>query len=130
MTVLLDSSVLIQAQRQPDSESTRQLGALLVSGEAAVTGPVVIEYVRGARSQEELGFLTRRIISLEFLEMDQAVWVIAGQLNYRLNLAGAPLPNMDLILAASAIRHKVPLYTLDHGFSRIPELKLYNPSLN
>ena len=130
MTVLLDSSVLIQAQRQPDSEATRQLAALLVSGEAAVTGPVVIEYVRGARSQEELEFLTRRIISLEFLEMDQAVWVIAGQLNYSLRLAGAPLPNMDLILAAAAIRHEVPLYTLDHGFSRIPELELFNPPIN
>ena len=130
MTVLLDSSVLIQAQRQPDSEATRQLGALLVSGEAVVTGPVVIEYVRGARSQEELEFLTQRIISLGFLEMDQAVWVIAGQLNYRLKLAGAPLPNMDLILAAAAIRHGVPLYTLDRGFSRIPELELFNPPFN
>ena len=79
MTVLLDSSVLIQAQRLPESEATRQLGALLVSGEAAVTGPVVIEYIRGARSQEELEFLIQRIVSLEFLEMDQPVWVIAGQ---------------------------------------------------
>lgn len=130
MTVLVDSSVLIQAQRLPGSESTRQLGALLVSGEAAVTGPVIMEYIRGARSQEELEFLTQRIVSLGFLEMDQAVWVIAGQLDYRLMLAGDPLANMDLILAATAIRHGVPLYTLDHGFSRIPELDLYHPSPN
>ena len=130
MTVLVDSSVLIQAQRLPGSETTRQLGTLLVSGEAAVTGPVIMEYIRGARSQEELEFLTQRIVSLGFLEMDQAVWVIAGQLDYRLMLAGDPLANMDLILAATAIRHGVPLYTLDYGFSRIPELDLYHPSPN
>ncbi len=130
MTVLVDSSVLVQAQRLPDSETTKQLGALLVSGEAAVTGPVILEYIRGARSQEELEFLTQRILSLHFLEMDQMVWVIAGQLDYRLMLTGGPLANMDLILAATAIRHKVPLYTLDQGFSRIPGLELYNPSTN
>ena len=128
MTVLLDSSVLIQAQRLPDSEATRQLGVLLASSEAAVTGPVIMEYIRGAKSLEELDFLTERIVSLDFLEMDQAVWVIAGQLNYRLELAGIPLSNMDLILAATAIRHEAPLYTLDQGFSRVPELELYNPT--
>lgn len=130
MTILVDSSVFIQAQRLPGSEATRQLGALLASGEAAVTGPVIMEYIRGARSQEELEFLTQRIASLEFLEMNQAVWVIAGELDYRLTHAGMPLPNMDLILAATAIHHGVPLYTLDYGFSRIAELELYNPSTN
>lgn len=130
MTILLDSSVLIQAQRLPDSETTRHLGVLLASGEAAVTGPVVMEYIRGARSQGELDFLTERIVSIDFLEMDQAVWVIAGQLDYRLMLAGDPSGTMDLILAATAIRHGVPLFTMDLGFSRIPELKLYDPTLS
>ena len=130
MTILVDSSVLIQAQWLADSETTRRLGVLLVSGEAAVTGPVIMEYIRGARTQEELEFLTQRIVSLDFLERDQAVWVIAGRLGNRLVLVGDRLANMDLILAATAIRHRVPLYTLDHGFSRIPELDLYHPSPN
>ncbi len=128
MTVLVDSSVLIQAQRQPDSEATKQLEVLLASSEAAVTGPVIMEYIRGARSQEELEFLTQRIAYLDFLEMDREVWVLAGQLEYRLILAGSRMSNLDLIIAATAIRHQVPVYTLDRDFSRVPELELYNPS--
>ena len=130
MTILLDSSVLIHAQRQPNSETTGQVVALLASGQAAVTGPVIAEYIQGARSQDEMGFLVRRVVSLDFLEMDQAVWVIAGRLGNRLNRSGAPLPIVDLSIAATAIRYGVPLYTLDRGFGSIPELDLYQPPTN
>ena len=130
MTILLDSSVLIQAQRQPDSETATHLAALLASGEAAVTGPVVMEFIRGARNLEEVDFLTRRVLSLDFLTMDQAVWILAGRLGNRFLRTGARLPNVDLSIAATAIRHGVPLYTLDRAFSTVPELSLYSPSVN
>ena len=130
MTILLDSSVLIHAQRQPNSEIAGQVLALLTSGEAAVTGPVIAEYIQGARSQDELNFLVRRIVTLDFLEMDQAVWVITGRLGNLLNRLGAPLPIADLSIAATAIHYEVPLYTLDRGFENIPELILYQPHTN
>ncbi len=129
MTVLLDSSVLIQAQRMPDSEASVHLGSLLASGEAVVTGPIVMEYIQGALSPEELDTLTERIISLDYLETDQMVWVTAGRLSNRLLRTGLSLTDADVIIAATAIRHNVPLYTLDKGFIRIPELELYEPSL-
>ena len=129
MTVLLDISVLIQAQRTPDSETTLHLGTLLASGEAVVTGPVVMEYIQGALNPQELNTFTDRIVSLDFLETDQMVWVTAGQLSNHLLRAGRSLPDADIIIAATAIRHNVPLYTLDKGFNRIPDLKLYEPSL-
>ena len=127
VTVLVDSSVLIRAQRQPNSETSRQLAALLASGEVAVNGPVIMEYIRGARSQAELGFLTERVLALDFLEMGQAVWVIAGQLGNRLMRAGESVHNVDLSIAATAISYGVPLFTLDRGFDSIPELVLYQP---
>ena len=127
MTILVDSSVLIQAQRQPGSETAVQLGALLASGEAAVTGPVIMEYIRGARNREEVDFLTRRVVSLDFLAMDQSVWVLAGRLGNRFLRSGERLPNADLSIAATAIRHGVLLYTLDRAFGSIPELDLYQP---
>ena len=127
MTILLDSSALIHAQRQPNSEITGQIVALLASGEAAVTGPVIMEYLQGARTQDEMGFLVRRVLALNFLEMDQAVWVIAGQLGNRFNRSGEPIAMADLSIAATAIRHRVPLFTLDRDFDGIPELELYQP---
>ena len=126
--VLVDSSILINAQRQPNSNDSIRLISLLSSGEAVVTGPVIMEYIRGARSSEELEFLTERIISIDCLDVDQQTWVTAGRISNRLIRLGQMLTDLDVVIAAVAIRHNVPLYTLDRGFGRIPELRLYQPS--
>ena len=124
--ILVESSVLMQAQRLPESEEARELAALMVSGGVAVTGPVIMEYLRGARSTSELEFLAERIVSIDCLEMDQQAWVIAGRLSNRLTRAGATMTDLDVAIAAVAIRHNVPLFTLDRAFGRISELRLYH----
>ena len=93
-----------------------------------VTGPVIMEYIRGARYGEELDFLTERVISIDCLDVDQQTWVTAGRISNRLIRMGQMLTDLDVVIAAVAIRHDVPLYTLDRGFDRIPELRLYEPS--
>jgi predicted nucleic acid-binding protein len=123
--ILVESSVLMQAQRLPDSEVAKDLASLMASGEATVTGPVIMEYLRGARSPEELEFLAERLVSIDCLEMDQQAWVIAGRLSNRLIRTGETMTDLDVAIAAAAIRHDVPLYTLDGAFERIPELRLY-----
>ena len=125
--ILVESSVLMQAQRLPDSEDAEHLAALIASGEAAVTGPVIMEYLRGARSQEEFEFLSERIVSIYYLEVDQQTWVLASKLSRRYIRAGEMMSDLDVVIAAAAIRHSAPLYTLDGGFQRIPELELYEP---
>lgn len=128
MIVLVDSSVLIQAQRVPHSETARDLLDLLASSSVAVTGPVMIEYLRGARSQEDIEFLMDRVMSLPYLETDRQVWLIAARLSNRFMREGYTVSVPDATIAAAAIRHDVPLYTLDNVFNRIPELKLYDPA--
>ena len=128
MKVLVESSVLINAQRRPDSAASMELISLLSSGEAVVTGPVIMEYIRGARSAEELDFLTERIVSIDCLDVDRQTWVIAGRISNRLIRMGQMLTDLDVVIAAVAIRYDIPLYTLDRGFDRIPELRLYQPS--
>ncbi len=93
-----------------------------------MTGPVIMEYIRGARSAEDLDFLTERIVSLECLDVDQQTWVTAGRISNQLIRTGQTLTDLDVVIAAVAIRHDIPLYTLDRGFDRIPELRLYQPS--
>ena len=126
--ILVESSVFIQVQRLPNSKEAIELGTLLTSGEAAVTGAVMMECIRGTRSAEELDFLIRSFLSIDYLEMDQQTWVIAARLNNRLLRDGNTLSDFDIAIAATAIRHNVPLYTLDTGFDRIPELTLYEPT--
>ena len=127
--ILLDSSVLMQAQRMLDSQAALHLRQMLATGEAVVTGPVVMEYMKGAKTSEEVDLFTQFIVSIDYLETDQPVWLTASQLSNRLLRAGLSLPDADVIIAATAIRYDVPLYTLAKGFNRIPELKLYEPSL-
>ena len=126
--ILLESSVLMQAQRLPNSEEAKHIATLIISGEAAVTGPVVMEYLRGAQSDDEFEFLAERMSAIDFLEVDQQTWVLAGRLSRRYMRAGEMMSDLDTVIAATAIRHGVPLFTLDRGFDRIPELKLYQPT--
>ena len=118
----------MQAQRLPRSREATELATLMSAGEAAVTGPVVMEYLRGARSEEEFEFLASRVVSISYLEVDQLAWIIAGRLSNRLERSGERMSVLDLTIAATAVRHDVPLYTLDTAFGRISELKLYQPS--
>ena len=112
----------------PDSEAALHLRQILASGEAVVTGPVVMEYIKGAKTREELDLFTQFIVSIDYLDTDQPVWLTAGQLSNRLLRSGLTLTDADVIIAATAIRHNVPLYTFDKGFNRIPDLRLYQPS--
>ena len=112
----------------PDSEIILHLGALLASREAVVTGPVVMKFIREAKSQEQMDRFMRTVLCIDSLETDNVVWVAAARPRIQLKRNGlAALPANDLIIAATAIRHNVPLYTLDKGFNRIPELELYQP---
>jgi len=126
--ILVETSVLIQVQRQPNSKEAIELASLLTSGEAAITGPIIMEYIRGARTDEELSFLVTRLSSIDYLDMDRQAWIIAGRLNNWLIRSGDRLTNVDIAIAATAIRHDVPLYTLDKGFERVAELTLYEPT--
>lgn len=127
MTVLVDSSILIEAQRRPTSDVSQEFAQLQNSGDAALTGPVIMEYIRGARATQNLDILIGRLASVAYLEMDRRAWTIAGIIGNRLLRSGEPLSDMDTAIAAAAIRHDVPLYTLDRGFERIPELRLHRP---
>ena len=89
-----------------------------------------MEYVRGARSEEEFLFLTERLAAFEFLELDVETWVWAGRLSGRYMRSGEKKSDLDVVIAATAIRHDVPLYTLDQDFRHIPELELYEPDLD
>ncbi len=125
--ILVESSVLMHAQRLPNSDIAKHLAALIVSREAVLTGPVIMEYLRGSRTQDEFDFLATRVVSIDYLEVDQQTWVLAGSLSRRYIRSGETMSDLDVVIAATAIRHNVSLYTLDGGFKRIPELKLYQP---
>ena len=126
--ILVESSVFIHVQRLPNSKEAIELATLLTSGEVAVTGAVMMECIRVARTAAELEFLIDSFSSFHYLDMDQQTWIIASRLNNRLLRIGCTLSDFDIAIAATAIRHNVPLYTFDKGFERVTELTLYEPT--
>lgn len=103
------------------------MASLIASGDLAVVGPVLTEVLQGGRNIRDLEFLSSNLSGLEFLDTDQQVWDLAGRINFRLRREGRQMAFADLIIAATSIRHEIPLFTNDSGFSRIPEMDLYEP---
>ena len=128
MTVLIDTSILIEAQRRPTSDHAREFTRLVESGEAALAGPVIMEFLTGARPNANLDSLIERLSPIAYLEMDRQAWIAAGSIGNDLMRVGEPLSGMDLAIAAAAIQHDVPLYTLDTDFERIPQLRRHRLS--
>ena len=125
--IIADTSAWVTLLREPDSLTGREMASLIASGDLAVVGPVLTEVLQGGRNIRDLEFLSSNLSGLEFLDTDQQVWDLAGRINFRLRREGRQMAFADLIIAATSIRHEIPLFTNDSGFSRIPELDLYEP---
>ena len=125
--VIADSSVWIVFQRDPDSAVGRDMDSLLGEGKVVMVGPVLAEILQGSRSENEFAFFADRMTALPFLDAEQNTWLQVGGLSFHLRKRGLTVAFADLIIAALAIQHGVPVYTLDQDFQRIPGLQLYEP---
>lgn len=126
--VIADTSAWIAFQTKPDSEFGRQFDALLAGDEIVMVGPVLAELLQGARSESDFSFFAERLGALAFLEADQATWIKAGELNYKLRARGRIIPMADLIVTALAIQHGIPVYTSAKDYQEVPGLQIYEPA--
>ena len=125
--IIADTSAWIEFIRDPNSPTGQLMVSLIAGGEVAMIGPVLAELLQGSRNEGDLEFLSSNLAGLEFLETDQQVWNLAGRINFNLRRQGYQMAFADLIIAATSIRHDIPLFTNDSGFSRIPKLRLHEP---
>ncbi len=125
--VIADTSVWINAQRLPESPNGREFWRLFGRREFLMVGPVYAELLQGSRTQREFDALMSHFDALEYLEVDHETWQIVARIRRQLNMRGCLIGFSDTITAALSIQHDIPVYTLDTGFRRIPELKLYEP---
>lgn len=122
---LPDTSAWIEYFRRTESTVDRRLDELIGSGaNVAVTDPVVMEVLVGARSrreEQELRHLLRRFDLLPFVaatDFDGAVYVYQ-----RCRERGVtPRGMVDCMIAAVAVRHQVAVLTADRDLARIGEV--------
>ena len=126
--VLVDTSVWIVFFRKDFSPIAEELDILLDEGEACVCGLVEAELIPGLR-REERGKVRALMAGLPCLEIAPDIWADVANIQERSLAQGlGPFSIPDLVLAAVALRHKTPLFSLDRHFrsiSRVTGLQLW-----
>ncbi|MDY7034588.1 MAG: PIN domain-containing protein [Thermodesulfobacteriota bacterium] len=126
-SVLLDTSVWVDALRGKTPEIFTATQRLLNDDRILICGPVIFEIKRGLRQKDR-----RKVLplfdALIRLSVDEAVWESAGDLDASLRRKGITIPPMDIIIAQVCLHHNAFLFTLDEHFRSVPRLRLFNPN--
>jgi len=110
---------------RPGAAPLGQALDLVLSAEIVyVCGPVLYELFQGAKSGKERALLTGAFGALPYLEMNEALWIKAGQLSTDMRKEGKTIPFSDILIAALAIEHNLTVLTMDEHFRNIPGLAM------
>ena len=91
----------------------------LEDDEAALCGPVLTELRRGFLSAAERGKTIPLLLACHQLPQPANLWEEAGDLGFALARKGVTVKSLDLLIAAYALTHGVPILTLDRDFHLI-----------
>ena len=120
--ILADTSAWVEFDRATDSQVERRLTDLISGdGPLAVTEPVIMEVVAGARTDDREADLRRLLLRFTLLDFDAAVdFDAAASIYRRCRRAGVtPRGMVDCMIASVALRHRATLLAADAGLSRV-----------
>jgi predicted nucleic acid-binding protein len=125
--IQLDTSALIGSFTGAKLFSP-DLNALIESGERlAISSLVLYEWLRGPRTPRELAIQEELLPVQSAIPFDAQDAQSAAEI-YR-SLPRASNREIDIAIAAVAIRHEAPLWTLNpRDFEDIPRLRLFRPA--
>lgn len=115
--VLIDTSAWIEFFRpEGDVNYQNQVSQLIEDNEAAICGLILVELLRGARSDKEYRELNDRLNTLHYLPTPETTWRTSGQLASQLLRKGVQIPTVDLTIAVIAIENNLPIFHHDKHF--------------
>ena len=120
--ILADTSAWVEYDRATNSSVDRRLTALIESdGPVAVTQPVVMEVVAGARDDRREADLRRLLVRFELLSFDGvADFDGAARIYRRCRAAGiTPRGMVDCMIASVAWRREATLLAQDADMGRV-----------
>lgn len=123
--ILVDTSAWVEYDRATGSPADRRLTELISTGaRVAVTEPVIMEVVAGARGDEREAELRRLLLSCDLLRFDAAVDFDAAARIYRSCRRAGVTPRgiVDCMIASVAYRHGASLLTLDADLDRVADV--------
>ena len=98
---------------------------MIVSNRAVLTGVSLAELLIGTKDSAQRGLLIDALTALDYIEVNDAIWIKAGEIGAELNQKGITVPLTDLLIAALAVKHKCEIFTTDKHFSYLPEITIY-----
>ncbi len=120
--ILLETSALIEAWRKNGrADAKARVESALRSGKAALCPPVVLELRAGLRRVEEFQLLEDYLEVVELLEVDTAVWNLAGERTRFFRERGLTVSNFDTLIFSVAERHNADIVTVDRHFAMMRE---------
>lgn len=123
--ILADTSAWVEYDRGTGSPVDQRLTELIGDeGPLAVTEPVMMEVVAGARSEDRETDLRRLLLRFHLLAFDQAADLAAAASIYRrCRLSGVtPHGLIDCMIASVARRNRATLLAADTGLSRVARI--------
>lgn len=131
--VIVDTSAWIAFfRRDGDPRTKLAMKTLLDEYEAALCGPVEMEFLGGAFPHERLKIQAWFDI-IPYVANDQKLWRIAATTFATLRAKGVTAPWNDILIATIATETNLRVYALDHHFDAMAEilpLRLYQPGYN
>ncbi len=116
--ILVDTSAWIDFFRGREPLA-RAVDHALESDDAALCGPILTEIRRGLRTAAERRRVLPLLAGCHVLAQPPDLWEEAGDLGFALARRGVTVKTLDLLIAAYALSHSVPLLTSDADFSRM-----------
>ena len=123
--ILVDTSAWIEYDRATESDVDRHLTDLIARGsDIAVSEPILMEALAGARSPEMTRRLRQLLTSFDWIPSDSQTDFEAAAKVYRDCRAGGITPRglIDCMIAAIAIRSNSELLTADADFAQMARI--------
>jgi predicted nucleic acid-binding protein len=120
--ILADTSAWVEFDRATGSRVDRRLTDLIAAdGPLAVTEPVIMEVVAGARTDDREADLRRLLLRFTLLDFDAAADFDAASSIYRRCRRAGVTPGgmLDCIIASVSMRHRATLLAADVDLSRV-----------
>lgn len=120
--ILIDTTVVVAHLRGVATVSERLAQAQTRYLSAIALGELHFGLWRSARREENRVQLARWLQAIVLLSVGSATAERYGELKQQLALAGNPIPENDLWIAATALEHRLPVATRDDHFKLVPGL--------
>ncbi|MDI6745087.1 MAG: PIN domain nuclease [Thermodesulfovibrionales bacterium] len=116
---LIDTSVWIKCFREEESSLKEKIAAIVSENRGYTTEIIIMEILRGAKSDKEYSMLYQDFLALPQLTINGYVWETAWKTAYKLRKSGINAPMADVIISSIALHHKCKLMHSDKHFNLI-----------